>query len=107
MTYKEKYQGLLGRYKDIERVVLEAQASKKAAGEQKKELERKIKTLLKLKVFTPEEAEKVLQKLEKEIETRLNVLTERIQEYEQELSEFKTEDGLASSDDGSNVLEEL
>ena len=107
MTYKEKYQGLLGRYKDIERTVLEAQASKKAAGEQKKELEKKIKTLLKLKVFTPEEAEKVLQKLEKEIETRLNVLTERIQEYEQELSEFKTEDGLASSDDVNNVLEEL
>jgi len=107
LTYKEKYRGLLGRYKDIERAVLEAQASKKAAGEQKKELERKIKTLLKLKMFTPEEAEKVLQKLEKEIETRLNVLTERIQEYEQELSEFKTEDGLASSDDMSNVLEEL
>jgi phage-related minor tail protein len=107
LTYKEKYQGLLGRYKDIERAVLEAQASKKAAGEQKTELERKIKTLLKLKVFTPEEAEKVLQRLEKEIETRLNVLTERIQEYEQELSEFKTEDGLASPDDMGNVLEEL
>ena len=107
MTYKEKYRGLLGRYKDIERAVLEAQASKKAAGEQKKELEKKIKTLLKLKMFTPEEAEKVLQRLEKEIETRLNVLTERIQEYEQELSEFKTEDGLASSDDVNNVLEEL
>jgi phage-related minor tail protein len=107
LTYKEKYQGLLGRYKDIERAVLEAQASKKAAGEQKKELERKIKTLLKLKVFTPEEAEKVLQKLEKEIETRLNVLAERVQEYEQELSEFKTEDGLASSDDMNTVLEDL
>ena len=107
MTYKERYQGLLERYKDMERTVLEAQASKKAAGEQKKELEKKIKTLLKLKVFSPEEAEKVLQKLEKEIETRLNVLTERVQEYEQELSEFETEDVPTSPDDMNNVLEEL
>ena len=107
MTYKERYQGLSERYKDIERTVLEAQASKKAAGEQKKELEKKIKTLLKLKVFTPEEAEKVLQKLEKEIETRLNVLTERVQEYEQELSEFVTKDVTTSSDGMNNVLEDL
>jgi len=107
LTYKEKFQRLSAQYKDMERAVLEAQASKKAAGEQKKELERKIKTLLKLKVFSPEEAEKVLQKLEKEIETRLNVLTERVQEYEQELSEFETEDVPKSSDDMNNVLEEL
>lgn len=107
MTYKERFRGLSERYKDMERTVLEAQASKKAAGEQKKELEGKIKTLLKLKVFTPEEAEKVLQKLEKEIETRLNVLTERVQEYEQELSEFETEDVPKSSDEMNNVLEEL
>lgn len=107
MTYKEKYQGLLEQYKDMERTVLEAQASKKAAGEQKKEIEGKIRTLLKLKVFSPEEAEKVLQKLEKEIETRLNVLTERVQEYEQKLSEFETEGVKTSSDDMNNVLEEL
>lgn len=107
MTYKEKFQRLREQYKDMERTVLEAQASKKAAGEQKKELEKKIKTLLKLKVFSSEEAEKVLQKLEKEIETRLNVLTERVQEYEQELSEFETEDVPNSSDDMNSVLEEL
>ena len=107
MTYKERYQGLREQYKDMERIVLEAQASKKAAGEQKKELERKIRTLLKLKVFTPEEAAKVLQKLEKEIETRLNVLSERVQEYEQELSEFETEDVPKSSDDMNSVLEEI
>jgi len=91
----------------MERTVLEAQASKKAAGEQKKELEKKIRTLLKLKVFSAEEAEKVLQRLEKEIETRLNVLTERVQEYEQKLSEFKAEGAPTSSDDMNNVLEEL
>ena len=107
MTYKERFQRLREQYKDMERAVLEAQASKKAAGEQKKELEKKIRTLLKLKVFSSEEAEKVLQKLEKEIETRLNVLTERIQEYEQELSEFETEGVEASSEDMNSVLEEL
>lgn len=107
MTYKERYRGLLEQYKGMERTVLEAQASKKAAGEQKKEIEEKIKTLLKLKMFSPEEAEKVLQRLEKEIETRLNVLTEKVQEYEQKLSEFETEEVETPSDDMNNVLEEL
>lgn len=107
MNYKEQYQGLLGQYKDMERTVLEAQASKKAAGHQKREIEGKIRILLKLKVFSSEETERTLQKLEKEIETRLNVLTEKVQEYEQELSEFETQDVSNSSDDMNNVLEEL
>lgn len=107
MSYKERYQVLLEQYKDMERTILEAQASKKTAEQQKKELEGKIRTLLKLKVFSAEETEKILQKIEKEIETRLNILTEKVQEYEQKLSGFETEDVKASSDDMNNILEEL
>lgn len=107
MTYKEKYQGLLEEYKNMEKAILEAQANKKTAEQQKKVIEGKIKVLLKLKVFSAEDVEKILQKLDKEIETRLNVLAEKIQEYEGKLSEFKTEDVKASSDDFSNVLEEI
>jgi ABC-type methionine transport system ATPase subunit len=107
LTYKEKFQELLEEYKNMEKAILEAQANKKTAEQQKKVLEGKIKVLLKLKVFSAEDVEKILQKLDKEIETRLNVLAEKIQEYEEELGEFKTGDVKASSDDMSNVLEEL
>ena len=108
MTYKERYQELLGQYKDMERTILEAQANKKTAQAQKRVLEGKIKTLLKLKMFSAEETEKILQKIEKEIETQLSVLSERIQEYEQKLNEFKTGEVIEkSSDDMNHILEEL
>lgn len=103
MTYKEKYEELRENYRALEKRVLMAQANKKVSEQEKEKIEKEIKKLLKLKETSPEKVEAYLLKLEKEIDTRLDILAEQIQKYEGVLSEFKSEE----PKDSNNILEDL
>ena len=103
MTYKERYGELSKNYKSLEKRLLEAQANKKVSEQEKEKVEKEIKKLLKRKDISPEEVEAFLLKLEKELDTRLDILAEQIQGHEGVLEEFKIDE----PKDSNNILEDL
>jgi len=87
----------------LEKRILVAQANKKVSEQEKEKIEKEIKKLLKRKEVSPKDVEAFLLKLEKELDTRMDVLSEKIQKYEGVVSEFRADEPKGTN----NILEDL
>lgn len=77
MSYKEEYARSKREYDSAKRNIDELKAKQKVAKSELRKVEDKIKELTKGR-----DAEEVLSQLEKEIETRLEMVREKVREFE-------------------------
>lgn len=87
---RSKYNGLVREFRAKEKLLIELRTSQKVVESSKKKVETQLVGFLKLKTFSAKEVEIGLDRLDKELNTRIDSLAESLTEYESILSEVKS-----------------
>ena len=87
--YEAEYKHLKEEYRNVERQCITAKAQRTEAEKVAKTVEAEILKLTKLPKFSVEKVEAILDKLDKEIETRLGTLRDKTRQLEGALENVK------------------
>lgn len=87
MSLKNEYEGLKKRYERVKKSVATLQGQKQMATKNLEKIDEKLSKLTKGR-----DAQEILDKLEKEIEARMEMLGSQVTEYENTLEDFMAND---------------